>query len=610
MIQPGLERIGLLLKDVHFPWKAIHVAGTNGKGSICHYAHAILSRRLIRCGRFTSPHLIDRWDCIHIGNEPVRESAFKKVESHFLALNERENIQASEFEILTATAFQLFNDHKVEIGVVEVGMGGRLDATNILNNQIVSVISKIAYDHQGFLGHTLEEIARHKAGILRPNVPYIVSPGNEWNVKQVIDEVATEVGAGPRRSEKTLDLRTFLFQSQAWHKAVGHLPPPLQDNAGLAMLAVREVLGGEDVHPKKLEKLAKAIKKQFPGRLDTLKVPAVFGPYGPKVLVDGAHNEDAAKVLDHVVTHTIRKKVRETHDGRIGSPQDCWPITWVIAMSEGKSPLNVLRRLLLSDDRVVVTTFGPVDGMPWVKPMDPHKILEAVKSVQPDIVAMVMPEPGALRALCAAKYLTPRHEKIVVTGSLYLVGDFYREVRSWEEVKSFTNMALIDKQERTRVNTFLTQELDGSGSGTPILDSADQDAIIVEERERRKLEQEIQALNEQLRKLDEESAQLNVNYSTGIASAETNSLNEQLQGFDEAKQEEAQQHEMAHPQEQSVKLRKQLKWYATEDGQRVQSPTFRILKHLSSGDSSAHSPNQHFQPSRASVVRVEGTESE
>jgi folylpolyglutamate synthase/dihydrofolate synthase len=105
----------------------------------------------------------------------VSEREFLKVEDHYKRLNERNQINASEFELLTATAFTLFNENKVDVGIIEVGMGGKLDATNILNNQVVSVISKVARDHENFLGNTLEEIASHKAGILRPNVPFIVT---------------------------------------------------------------------------------------------------------------------------------------------------------------------------------------------------------------------------------------------------------------------------------------------------------------------------------------------------------------------------------------------------------------------------------------------------
>jgi folylpolyglutamate synthase len=566
-----------------------------------------------------------------------------------VALNQRENIQASEFEILTATAFQLFNDLNVEIGVVEVGMGGKLDATNILNNQIVSVISKIAYDHQAFLGNTLEDIARHKAGILRPKIPYIVSPGNEWNVKEVISQVAKEIGAGPRISGATQDLRTHLFQSKAWHEAIGHLIPPLQDNAGLATLAVREALGGEECHPKKLQKLVKPLKnRQFPGRFHKTKVRAVFGSNAREILIDGAHNGDAAEILREVVMREFRVRSHKSDSGPVKPPRGGWPVTWVIAMSEGKDPLKFLPRLLGPYDKIVVTTFGPVDGMPWVKPMDPRKILETVESVRPDIIGMVVPELGAFRALCAAKYLTGPHEVIVVTGSLYLVGDLLREKRNWDEDENSIDVALIDRQERNRVNRFLTQKLDGGSGYAPESDSQNQDTIIAEEREKQKLEQEIKALNEQLQKLDEESAQLTAVSSQETNDAEIKALNEQLQLLDEQLNMDSSNElaefaaedtedtegtqaptasasdafgasEKAQQKDELIELRERLKWFPSLANERAPPRTFRILKHgalvrpsdqqLEAGRIRAHR-RISLNTTRASIARMDGTESE
>ncbi|KAF2793562.1 Mur ligase, partial [Melanomma pulvis-pyrius CBS 109.77] len=425
MIQPGLERIGLLLKDVHFPWKAIHVAGTNGKGSICAYASTLLSRRAIRCGRFTSPHVIDRWDCIAINDKTVDEAKFRTVEKHFLSLNQRENIGASEFEVLTATAFQLFNDEKVEVGVVEVGMGGRLDATNILNNQVVSVISKIAREHQNFLGNTLEEIAHHKAGILRPNVPYVVNPINEWNVHDVISQYAKEIGAGPLIHGDTEDLQRHLYASVYWHKFAGALEAFRRDNAVLAYLAVVEALKSMGQSTQKVREMLPGIRnKQFPGRFQSLTVDAVFGEHHRVILVDGAHNTDAALALKEHVGHNLRiSNSNLEKQNRISRDR---PVTWVVAMSDGKDALDYLSVLLEPGDNIVTTSFGPVDGMPWVKPMNSNDLLQVARKACPGITGLSIPVDGPFRALCAAKYLTDHDNPIVVTGSLYLVGDLLR----------------------------------------------------------------------------------------------------------------------------------------------------------------------------------------
>ncbi|KAF2002752.1 FolC bifunctional protein, partial [Amniculicola lignicola CBS 123094] len=423
MIQPGLERIGALLKNVHFPWKAIHVAGTNGKGSICASTSALLTRRNIKNGRFTSPHIIDRWDCITVNDKPVGELRFKTVERHFIQLSERENINASPFEILTASAFQIFNDSNIDVGVVEVGMGGKLDATNILNNQVVSVISKIAHDHQSFLGHTLQEIAKHKAGILRPSIPYILNPRNDISVRLAVDDVAKEVGAGPLIDLGSEQLRTSLYSTPDWVKAVSGMSTIQRDNLALAYSAFFTALTSMKESTSKAPKLLIGVtRKGLPGRYQMQKFTRMLGAFR-EILVDGAHNRDAAKALDDYVS----KKLRQRDNIIDGDAPRMVPVTWVIAMSEGKQVIPFLQALLRPGDMIVTTTFGPVDGMPWVKPMKPNSILKAAKNIIPDILGLCNNTPEVYRAVATAKYLTEGRNPIVVTGSLYLVGDLLRD---------------------------------------------------------------------------------------------------------------------------------------------------------------------------------------
>ena len=194
MIELGLARISRLVRQTPQSWKAIHVAGTNGKGTICAYLSAMLHASGIRCGRFTSPHLIDRWDCISINEHSVRESVFHEAEGLVMKRNQTGGIAASEFELLTATAFEVFAKEKIEMGVIEVGLGGRMDATNVMEQKAVTVISKIGLDHQSFLGNTIEEIAREKAGILRPGVPCVLDRSNPPSVRKVVENYAEEIG--------------------------------------------------------------------------------------------------------------------------------------------------------------------------------------------------------------------------------------------------------------------------------------------------------------------------------------------------------------------------------------------------------------------------------
>jgi folylpolyglutamate synthase len=460
-----------------------------------------------------------RWDCISINGKTIGEHKFRTVEKHFLEINAKHQIGASPFEILTATAFTIFNDARVEVGVVEVGMGGKLDTTNILNNQAVSVISKIARDHEGFLGNSLAEIAGHKAGILRPNVPYIVNAENEANVQMVIQDYAREIGAGPRLSTSDFQLTERLYDTTKWQRVTATMAPFQSENLKLAVVAVMQTLHSIDQNPKHgLRDIAKTLlanlKNRHHGRQEFVHVTPVFKNATERrnhVLVDGAHNPDAAVALDGFVRDTLRYGQSPARE----RPASGWPVTWVLAMTEGKDAHRYLATLLKPGDKVVTTTFGPVDGMPWVKPMDPKKLLEICKSVEPRITGVHVPVIGALRAICTAKYISDQGaawSPIVLTGSLYLVGDLHRELRPrsaktwWTDTDEATtadreSFLKIQAEERERVGAILGSE---SGSGEGAVGEHEEPEI----KEQRKLQEELDALNREVQGLEIEEKRL------------------------------------------------------------------------------------------------------
>ncbi len=193
MITLGLQRITALLNPLFathpvLPWRAVHIAGTNGKGSVAALISIFLGHLGYRVGRFTSPHIIDRWDCITINRAVVDRDKFLAVEKHFRERSTNGKIDASEFEILTATAFQLFTNEKVDVGVIECGLGGRQDATNVLRSRdvILSVLTKVGLDHVEDLGDTIEAITTEKAGIFKPFVPVVVDQSNEKAVFEAV----------------------------------------------------------------------------------------------------------------------------------------------------------------------------------------------------------------------------------------------------------------------------------------------------------------------------------------------------------------------------------------------------------------------------------------
>ena len=415
MIELGLTRISRLLKGIPIRWRAIHVAGTNGKGSVCAYASAMLKAGNIKSGRFTSPHLIDRWDCITIDEETVNEKLFYEVESVVKARDQNEGIRASEFELLTATAFEIFNREKIEIGVIEVGMGGRQDATNVLECPSVTVITKIGKDHESFLGTTLEEISYQKAGIMKRGVPCIVDGSNTPTVVQVLRTNAKEVKAAP--------LVFVPQETELEHQVWSVLPRDQfeehqQMNVCLAFEAIKEALAQEHPSMETHLLLPATQKTHWPGRLQNISIESLVGRK-QDILLDGAHNAQSAEVLGSYVDRKLREGSR--------------PVTWVVAMSKGKNVQEVLSCFLRPRDNIIAVNFGPVEGMPWVSSEDVNNILSAAQSL--DVSGHSVEGSGKLDDALRLAVDVANRGPLVVAGSLYLVSDVLRLVRAVEQLR-------------------------------------------------------------------------------------------------------------------------------------------------------------------------------
>ncbi|MBR1922241.1 MAG: bifunctional folylpolyglutamate synthase/dihydrofolate synthase [Paludibacteraceae bacterium] len=208
--KPGLQNTEMLMEHLHHPerrFMAIHIAGTNGKGSTSHLIAASLHAAGLRVGLYTSPHLVDFRERIRVSthdkNQPMQMIEESRV-VRFVEENKTflETVKPSFFETTMALAFQYFAEQQVDVAVVEVGLGGRLDSTNIMppltrtpqpHGVLLSVITNIGYDHTEFLGHTLPAIAREKAGIMKPNVPCVIGERKE-ETEQVFIEAAQRNG--------------------------------------------------------------------------------------------------------------------------------------------------------------------------------------------------------------------------------------------------------------------------------------------------------------------------------------------------------------------------------------------------------------------------------
>ncbi len=287
----GLDRMAIVLEHLDHPERSgrfIHVAGTNGKGSSCAMLDAGLRAAGHTTGLFTSPHLIDPTERIQIHGAPVSATdfsgAFDRVHRVSERLLEAGLIDAhpSYFESVTAMAFLLFRDAHVDWVVLEVGLGGRLDATNIVMPELC-VITPIDFDHEALLGSTIPKIAFEKAGILKPGIPAVFARQRP-EAQMVLDETATRLGCPVRQtSDWPISSLTFSPRGSQFHAGGFELQCPLAgehqvENALTAAMALDTL----EIPPSGIA------NAKWPGRLEEIR---------PGILLDGAHNPAGARAL-------------------------------------------------------------------------------------------------------------------------------------------------------------------------------------------------------------------------------------------------------------------------------------------------------------------------
>jgi dihydrofolate synthase / folylpolyglutamate synthase len=401
-IKLGLDTItGLLarLGNPHERFITLHVGGTNGKGSTAAIAASILQRAGYRVGLYTSPHLIDFRERIQVDGVPISEERMAVLTAR---LQEKDPIGACTFfEFTTAVAFQHFADSRVDMAVVEVGMGGRFDATNVVV-PVVSAITNISLDHQEFLGHTLPAVAFEKAGIIKDHVPVVLGRLHR-EAAAVIEPIAHEHKAPPYRWGRDFKAEgdpVLGFCYQGLHQSYAQLTCPLAgahqlENAACA-LAILEAASSrvpvsEDAVRAGLQRVV------WPGRLELLP----GGDDEPAVLLDGAHNPAAAEVvLAHLNDH------RRSHpDSRV---------ILVVGMMRDKDCRGFLSLLSSVSDELILT----------------QAQLPRAASVEELADAAAMSWRGRMHrvaspmeALRVARSIARQGDMICLTGSLILVGE-------------------------------------------------------------------------------------------------------------------------------------------------------------------------------------------
>lgn len=327
----GLERIESLLThfdNPHLKVPIIHVAGTNGKGSVCAYLSAVLTKAGYQVGRYTSPHLVQWNERICLNEKSISTEKLTTLITSVLNITKSESITLTQFEVITAVAWLYFAQNKVDIAVIEVGLGGRLDATNIVPDPLVTVITSISYDHWQVLGPNLSDIAREKAGILKTGCAAIIGElpiEAEIVVKTQIEELncpALWVKPATRIRENWAQ----------WGEMTYPLPllgdVQLMNSAlAVATLTVLQEKGwniSEDF-------ISSGISCTFwPGRLEWLTWQ------NKPILIDGAHNQASAQVLRTYVD-TLKK-----------------PVHWVIGMLATKDHQEIFKALLRPGDMLTL----------------------------------------------------------------------------------------------------------------------------------------------------------------------------------------------------------------------------------------------------------------
>jgi len=394
----GLERSEQLLANLGNPHEQvpiIHVAGTNGKGSVCAYLSSILTQAGYKVGRYTSPHLVDWMERICLNDQPISVEALQSLLLQVINAINAATETPTQFEVITAAAWLYFAQSKVDIAVVEVGLGGRLDATNICDRPLVSVITSISREHWQQLGSTLAEIAREKAGIIKPSCPVVVGQLPQEAEKVVRSRIA-QLNCPAVWVEPALELPTINDQRWATYQNIEYPLPNLGNiqlsNSAIAVSTIQILQ--QNGWKITSEAISTGMKKTlWLGRLQWVE----YGDFS--LLIDGAHNPAAAQALRQYVD------TLET------------PVTWVMGMLSTKDHADIFTALLRSGDCLHLV---PV---PDHSSADPIDLAALAQNTCPNLATC-----EAYLDLISALKAAERDRLVILCGSLYLVGHFLKSL--------------------------------------------------------------------------------------------------------------------------------------------------------------------------------------
>ena len=396
-IKLGLSTIRKILKGLGNPHKGfacIHIAGTNGKGSVASSLASVLSRSGYKTGLYTSPHLVRFNERIQVNNRPISN---KNVVAAYNAVKgvHHGRREPTFFEFATAMALYEFGRQQVDWAVIETGMGGRLDATNIIKPEI-SIITNVSLEHRDYLGDTLSRIAAEKAGIIKFRKP-VVTAIRQKRALAVVEKIAAEkkaplfrLGRDFRIRRRQPDKFSYYGLNNTWYDLQTALRGSHQtDNAALVLAACELITGHKAVlEPKNIKKGLKT--NEWPGRLDTVSTD-------PLIILDGAHNLAAARNLGRFLSSNFAGN----------------RLTLVIGILDDKPYRSMLKSLLPLANRVILTR-AKIN-----RALDPCKLLEVAGNFK--LESKIIPDvAGAVKYAIATN---SRAGVICIAGSLYVVGE-------------------------------------------------------------------------------------------------------------------------------------------------------------------------------------------
>ncbi len=396
-IKPGLERISMLLSSLGNPQdkiKTVHIAGTNGKGSTSTHIANILTAAGFKTGLYTSPYVLSFCERIQIDGESISEEKLSKtvtkVQKEIFKLNEK-GIVITEFEAITAVAFLYFYEEKCDFAVIEVGLGGRFDATNVLSSPKASVITSISLDHTKILGDTLTKIAFEKCGIIKNGVPVVTSVNQNSEVLGVIEKTARDKNckltvANPKNASVVSDkLGETVFEYDKESYTLHLCGEHQLENAVNAIETARLLGISEDFIKKGISKTQMLARMEIIGK-------------EPLIIRDGGHNEGCAKALRSFI---LRYKIKN--------------IKLLVGMMADKDTEKYLELVCpLCDSVTVCTPSNP-------RAESAENLLVSAKKYCQKSAAIENPKTAFKMVIKSAE----KDDTVLVCGSFYLMSDIF-----------------------------------------------------------------------------------------------------------------------------------------------------------------------------------------